>query len=124
MLLPLLPFGFLQWQNISSKLGLGTPKPFSTDAVTFESMATQYATACPPHTFKTHIFSTDPLIIYVEEYLSKLETEYLLNLAVPYYRQSPVSKGYVLEAYDSEIRSSMSAVMPDDPVVSCIGTQL
>ncbi|EOD47680.1 putative 2og-fe oxygenase family protein [Neofusicoccum parvum UCRNP2] len=128
MLLPLLPFGFLQWQNISSKFGLGnvdiSMPSFShapaSNATRFETMAAQYAAGCPAHTFKTHIFSTDPLIIYVEDYLSKPETEYLLDLAVPYYRQSPVSKGYQLEAYDREIRSSMSAVVPDDPVVSCI----
>ncbi|KAK3313634.1 hypothetical protein B0H66DRAFT_463663, partial [Apodospora peruviana] len=85
-----------------------------------EQIATRYAAGCPDHAPKTHIFSTDPLIIYVENYLTSEEISYLLHLAVPYYRRSPVSKGYTLEAYDTEIRSSMSAVLPDDPVVQCI----
>lgn len=35
--------------------------------------------------------------------------------------QSPVSKGFDLKTYDKSIRSSQSAVLPTDPVVSCIG---
>lgn len=132
MLLPLLPFTFLSWQNIASKFNfpqVSSPKvTFSSESThipisntsAFQTMASTYATACPQHNFKTHIFSTDPLIIYLENYLSHSETAYLLHLATPYYRQSPVSKGYDLETYDREIRSSMSAVVPDDPVVSCI----
>lgn len=34
--------------------------------------------------------------------------------------QSPVSKGHTLQAYDKSIRSSQSAVLPDDNVISCI----
>lgn len=128
MLFPLLPFGFLSWQNISSRIDFSkidfSPSVSShvpvNNVSTFQDMAAQYAAECPQHNFKTQIFSADPLIIYVEDYLSQRETEYLLNLAVPYYRQSPVSKGYDLETYDREVRSSMSAVVPDDPVVSCI----
>lgn len=83
-------------------------------------LASQYAQSCPAHSPQTHIFSLDPLIIYIESYLTSSEISYLLSLAVPYYKPSPVSKGFTLEAYDAEIRSSMSAVLPDDPVVSCI----
>ncbi|KAK0621050.1 putative prolyl 4-hydroxylase 6 [Lasiodiplodia hormozganensis] len=129
ILLPLLPFGFLQWQNISSKFNLHnidiTMPSFSSATTaspntTFTAMAAQYAASCPAHTISPHIFSSDPLIIYVADFLTAAETSYLLNLATPYYRQSPVSKGYALETYDREIRSSMSAVVPDDPVVACV----
>lgn len=85
-----------------------------------DQLRAQYAMSCPPHQYRTNIFSTDPLIIYVEDYLSSVEVDYLLNLAMPLYRQSPVSKGHRLETYDTEIRSSMSAVLPRDPVVGCI----
>ena len=85
-----------------------------------DQLRAQYAISCPQHQYRTNIFSTDPLIIYVEDYLSPAEVDYLLNLAVPLYKQSPVSKGHRLETYDAEIRSSMSAVLPHDPVVRCI----
>jgi prolyl 4-hydroxylase len=99
---------------------LSTGRQLAATIASTEQLATRYAEACPEHKFRTHIFSTDPLIIYVEDYLSRDEISYLLRLAVPYYEQSPVSKGYNLKAYDAEIRSSMSAVLPDDPVLRCI----
>lgn len=44
-----------------------------------EVMRLQYATQCPDYSFKTHIFSTDPLIIYIEDFLTQEEAKYLLN---------------------------------------------
>jgi prolyl 4-hydroxylase len=47
----------------------------------FSAMRAEYASACPQHPYKTRIFSQDPLIIYIEDYLSQAETNYLLDLA-------------------------------------------
>jgi len=44
----------------------------------------------------------------------------IANYSIPYYKPSPVSKGFELKAYDKSIRSSESAVLPYDAVVSCI----
>ncbi|KAH7021009.1 uncharacterized protein B0I36DRAFT_424902 [Microdochium trichocladiopsis] len=67
------------------------------------------------------MFSSDPIITYIENYLSPAEIEYLLKLAKPLYQQSPVSQGKRLKTYNAEIRSSMSAVLGgNDPVVRCI----
>jgi hypothetical protein len=128
LLLPVLPFEFLQWQNISSKfkfkfnaIDVGMPSiPAAPSNDTSITMAARYANACPSHTINPHICSSDPLIFYIADYLTVDETSYLLNLAIPHYRQSPVSQGHVLKTYDRKIRSSMSAVVPDDPVVACI----
>jgi prolyl 4-hydroxylase len=43
-----------------------------------------------------------------------------LELAEPIYEPSPLSKGADLKTYDKEIRSSMSAVVLDDPIVACV----
>ncbi|KAK4209263.1 prolyl 4-hydroxylase subunit alpha-3 [Rhypophila decipiens] len=137
-LIPLLTFSYLQPRVISNQVKSlygsqpiiaytqnnnhhhGTLSNSTSPIQTNEQLAAEYSHSCPSHAPKTHIFSLDPLIIYVENYLTPSEISYLLSLAVPYYRPSPVSKGYTLEAYDTEIRSSMSAVLPDDPVVACI----
>ncbi|KFX92713.1 hypothetical protein V490_05223 [Pseudogymnoascus sp. VKM F-3557] len=133
-LVPLLGFTYFQWQSgaITSLSSLHSLFPeqlrnsgfWSTDpkADVFDTevMRRQYAAQCPDHSFKTHIFSTDPLIIYIEDYLSQDEARYLLKLAIPHYKTSPVSKGFELEAYSKDIRSSESAVLPYDAVVSCI----
>jgi hypothetical protein len=95
-LLPLLTFGYFQWQlgSISELSELLSPftkpggnnsslfKELKDDVLNFEAMRQQYAAQCPEKAFKPHIFSTDPLIIYIEDYLSQDETKYLLNLAL------------------------------------------
>ncbi|EAW12362.1 putative 2OG-Fe(II) oxygenase family oxidoreductase [Aspergillus clavatus NRRL 1] len=87
---------------------------------TFEAMYKQYSIQCPAQKYQTHIFTTDPLIVYIEDYLSHDETVYLQHLAESRFMESPVSKGYRLDEYDTSIRSSQSAVLPRDPVVACI----
>lgn len=89
-------------------------------ATDLDLLRAEYAQACPQQQLRTAIFSTDPLIIYIENYLAPAEVNYLLQLAVPLYEKSPLSKGHILKTYDAEIRSSMSAVLPLDPVVQCI----
>ncbi|KFY16727.1 hypothetical protein V492_01135 [Pseudogymnoascus sp. VKM F-4246] len=39
---------------------------------------------------------------------------------IPHYKTSPVSKGFEMEAYSQDIRSSESAVIPYDALFSCI----
>ena len=48
---------------------------------TFEAMREEYMRGCPSHQYKTRIFSEDPLIVYIEDYLSHEETRYILHLA-------------------------------------------
>lgn len=35
---------------------------------------------CPQHSYETHILSTEPLVVYIEGFLSKQETEHLVNI--------------------------------------------
>jgi prolyl 4-hydroxylase len=86
----------------------------------FEALAEQYQIACPEHGYRTRVFSFDPLIIYIENWVTQEEAKYLLHIAEPLYERSPVSTGVNLKGYDNEIRSSMSAVVLDDPIVRCI----
>lgn len=101
VVLPLLAFAFLKLQTGSL---LGEPGDLSPshqpvdfdkqprssassvasefeDDNTFDALRRQYAVACPEHKYQTHIFSTDPLIIYIENFMSYEETRYILNLA-------------------------------------------
>ena len=57
-----------------------SPAQASTNA-TFESMRERYRQSCPQHQFQTRIFSTDPLIIYLENFIGKDEAKYILNVA-------------------------------------------
>ena len=44
-------------------------------------MRSQYQKSCPEQLYRPYIFSTDPLIVYLEEFLSYEETRYILDLA-------------------------------------------
>ena len=52
----------------------------ANDATQFEIMKQQYAAECPDQPFNPHIFSIDPIIIYLENYMSYAETRYLKEL--------------------------------------------
>ena len=62
--------------NVST---LHSLKPHNTDW--FSSMTREYDAACPEQNFRPYIFTFDPLIIYLEHYLSYAETRYLIQLA-------------------------------------------
>jgi len=47
----------------------------------FETMRNEYLAACPEQPFRPHLFTTDPLVIYLENYISLAETQYLIELA-------------------------------------------
>ncbi|RYF44514.1 MAG: hypothetical protein EOO38_17750, partial [Cytophagaceae bacterium] len=89
----------------------------ATDSRT--EMINRYAESCPDHRYTTRLLSADPLIMYVEDMVTKEEADYLLVLAEPHYMPSPLS-GPMGRTYDNEYRKSVSAVLPDDPVVACI----
>lgn len=55
--------------------------PSTSETTRFDDLRREYAIACPEHHYRTHIFSRDPLIIYIENYLLPDETRYLLDLA-------------------------------------------
>ena len=67
--------------SFHSRIGSGTSDQSSLSSVNFEDMRAQYSISCPKHDFQTRIFSTDPLIIYLENFIGKDEARYILNVA-------------------------------------------
>jgi hypothetical protein len=57
------------------------PSTSPNDTNQFEVMKEKYAVECPKQNFSPHIFSIDPIVIYLEKYLSYAETRYLKELA-------------------------------------------
>ncbi|KAE9964829.1 hypothetical protein EG328_010155 [Venturia inaequalis] len=72
---------------------------------------------CPKSNATIKIFSSYPLIIYIENFISESEREHLKNVANPLFKRSEVAT----EGLIDEIRTSSSAILPrDDPIVDCI----
>ncbi|KIW02814.1 uncharacterized protein PV09_05872 [Verruconis gallopava] len=74
---------------------------------------------CPPHSYATHIAHHEPLVIYVENFLSDAEAEHLVALAEKSYQLSTVFTGEA-ESFDPKIRNSSKALLARDDVVRCI----
>jgi prolyl 4-hydroxylase len=36
--------------------------------------------ACPPHSYETHILSTEPLVVYISGFLSDAEADHLVEI--------------------------------------------
>ncbi|MCJ1398994.1 Prolyl 4-hydroxylase, alpha polypeptide [Xylographa trunciseda] len=95
----------------------------ATSHSAFDQLREQYDRACPEHSYKTRIFSMDPLMVYLENYITAPEREYLVNIAESMYVASEVaapSSEERIRALDVAERSSQTACFYDDPVVHCI----
>ncbi|TID21726.1 Prolyl 4-hydroxylase alpha subunit [Venturia nashicola] len=77
----------------------------------------QYDHVCPKNNATIKIFSSYPLILYIENFLSEAERDHLKLIAEPLYNRSKVAT----DERTDDIRTSSSAMLPDeDPVADCI----
>ncbi|KAK4448587.1 hypothetical protein QBC34DRAFT_407015 [Podospora aff. communis PSN243] len=71
--------------------------------------------------YRVHIFSREPLVIYVENFLAADEREHLLEVSNPLFRPSTVTDdGGASTHRDTVIRDSEVAVIPRTDTVRCI----
>ena len=78
----LLPLYVLVYLPISHMLYGSPPQSSKQQTVSFNSsfIATDEPLSCPSHNFNTHILSHEPLIIYIENFLSAAESQHLLQI--------------------------------------------
>jgi prolyl 4-hydroxylase len=80
----LLPIYFFVYLPISHMLYGTTPKPSNPEVansnLNLSSIAGDEALSCPPHGYRTHILSQEPLIIYIENFLNEVESAHLLKI--------------------------------------------
>ncbi|CAF4056143.1 unnamed protein product [Adineta steineri] len=82
---------------------------------------TQYKYECPHHRYTTRIIERSPLIVYIEQFLTQNEIQYLIELTEPFLKRSTVlaSDG---KYYINDNRTSRSAEIRrhQTPIVECI----
>ncbi|KAB5515113.1 putative prolyl 4-hydroxylase alpha subunit [Coniochaeta sp. 2T2.1] len=72
----------------------------------------------PEHQYQAQIFSRDPLIFYIRNFVSREEIAYLLRVAEDKYEPSKVYGGFDQSPVNTKMRDSESAFMDRaDPVV-------
>ncbi|KAF9889104.1 hypothetical protein FE257_008081 [Aspergillus nanangensis] len=76
--------------------------------------------ACPPDTYRVHLLSRDPLIIYIEDFLSEEEADHLVEISTPNYTPSIIYDG-TTQKIDPTRRLSDRALLPrTDTTVRCL----
>ncbi|QIW95594.1 hypothetical protein AMS68_001112 [Peltaster fructicola] len=74
---------------------------------------------CPPHDYQVHLFSAEPLIIYIENFLSEEETEHFIRISQEKWQVSTVFNAGV-EVKDENVRKSEKALIDRDTTVQCL----
>ncbi|TVY28487.1 Prolyl 4-hydroxylase [Lachnellula hyalina] len=122
----LLPLCVLVWIPLSNVI-FGTPqkqKPSDHQNVLFNSsfIATDEPLSCPPHNYNTFILSQEPLIIYIENFLTAEESAHLISIRTrseDKWAASTVTSG-TETSIQKDIRFSEVALVDRDEVVRCI----
>ncbi|KAK3995932.1 hypothetical protein QBC44DRAFT_282739 [Cladorrhinum sp. PSN332] len=91
----------------------------NTDLLALESNDSSYE--CAEDGYKVHVYSSEPLVLYFEGFLSEGERGHLLDISEPLYEPSTVThNGGAAVNRDVSVRDSEVAVVPRDHVVRCI----
>lgn len=105
-------------KNSASVLKDVRPSPGSTARV--ESLVTpRPGLQCSPHEYRIHVFSSTPLVIYIEDFLSPTEADHLVSISEDKWEQSTVFN-HGVETTDTTIRKSEKALIERDDIVQCI----
>ncbi|KAL4884626.1 hypothetical protein BJY04DRAFT_215090 [Aspergillus karnatakaensis] len=97
----------------------GIPANLNLDAIALEDPE-------PPqcdesnNKYKIHIFSHTPLIMYIEDFLSQTEADYLVNISLPIYTPSPIYTSSTSNKTDKTKRDSQRALLPRTDPIKCI----
>lgn len=67
-----------------------TPRPQMNESLLAIERPNATALSCPPDTYAVHIFSKEPLVLYIEGFLSATERSHLLDI-----RYLPCSLGSI-----------------------------
>ncbi|KAF2427745.1 hypothetical protein EJ08DRAFT_735963 [Tothia fuscella] len=74
---------------------------------------------CAPHSYNVRVLSREPLVVYIDGFLSRNEAQHLVNAAEENYKPSTIFTGEE-ESFDATIRNSSKAQLPRDNAVQCI----
>lgn len=74
---------------------------------------------CPQHLYNVQIFSQDPLIIYIPEFITPAEASHLQSISLGRFSSSQIAD-QTGQQHLASTRTSRSASLASDPIVRCI----
>ncbi|KAI9833463.1 MAG: hypothetical protein M1819_003621 [Sarea resinae] len=75
---------------------------------------------CPEHKYTVHIFSRDPLVVYIPDFVSAEEIAHVLDISTPLFAPSRTNSDGSTEYVDPKIRNSSVALLPRTSTIQCI----
>ncbi|EHK98573.1 putative prolyl 4-hydroxylase subunit alpha-3 [Glarea lozoyensis 74030] len=117
-----LPLGYLfVWLPVQEMLFGPAQKSSDLPVTIFNSsfIALDEHVSCPPHTYNTFILSHEPLVIYIENFLSPQESKHLIDISEDKFAPSTVSTGSDT-SIRKDVRLSEVALVDRDDTVQCI----
>ncbi|KAK0710887.1 hypothetical protein B0H67DRAFT_667875 [Lasiosphaeris hirsuta] len=99
-----------------------TPRPQLRDELlALEPVNSTNQLECGPDSYSVHVFSREPLVIYIENFLALEERQHLLEISTPILEPSTVTHDGGESAHrDTTVRDSEVAVIPRTDAVRCI----
>jgi prolyl 4-hydroxylase len=81
-LVAILPIYFFLYIPISHSIygSVQEPREKASAVLNSSFIADDEPLSCPPHHYNTYILSHEPLVIYIENFLSTQESSHLLNI--------------------------------------------
>jgi prolyl 4-hydroxylase len=83
------------------------------------SSSPQNTTSCPEHLYQTHIFSTDPLVIYIPNFITPSESAHLQSVSAGKFTSSQIADSSG-QQHLASTRKSQSTSLESDEIVACI----
>ncbi|KAM7188669.1 hypothetical protein V8F20_010472 [Naviculisporaceae sp. PSN 640] len=90
-------------------------------AVEAANRSSAESSTCGTDAYSIHVFSREPLVIYLENFLSQDERKHLLEISDPIFEPSTITHdGGDSTQRDTTVRDSEVAVIPRTDIVRCI----
>ncbi|ROW12537.1 hypothetical protein VMCG_00197 [Cytospora schulzeri] len=97
------------------------PRPRLNESMLALEEANGTSLQCPEDSYSVHILSKEPLVVYLENFLSADERSHLLEISEPTFEPSTVTHdGGASTQLDTSIRDSEVAIIPRTDTVRCI----
>ncbi|KAE9382047.1 hypothetical protein N431DRAFT_506800 [Stipitochalara longipes BDJ] len=79
--------------------------------------------ACREHSYKTHLISEDPLVIYIESFVTPEEASQLTDLSESKFKPSPLWSDDGKVSFNPNYRSSLTASLDRQSLIQCLETR-
>lgn len=103
-----------------SSPGRVSPQPRLNESMLAIDAANATVPDCPIDTYVARVLSREPLVVYLEGFLSEEERRHLLDVSGPLFEPSTVSHDARTPARDTTVRDSSVALVPRTDAVRCV----